>query len=247
MTDKSNKRLWEIDFLRGIAIVMMIIFHILYDLNYFDIVKLSLYSGLFLLFVSSIGITFLILVGISLTLSYSRVKDKLTERQLHLKFLTRGLYIFGLGLIITIVSWLFLGKGFIVFGVLHCIGISIILAYPFLKFRYLNLFLGLILIFFGFLLKNYTFDFYWLFWLGFIPSHFYTVDYFPLLPWFGFVLVGIFLGNSLYPDFKRVFRLEDLSKFRVISFFSYLGRHSLFIYFVHQPILLSIIYLFFMN
>jgi len=102
------------------------------------------------------------LVGISLSLSYSRVQKLQTKKELQLKYIKRGLKIFGLGLVITLVSWIYLDEGFIVFGILHCIGISIILAIPFLRFRYLNLSLGFILILLGAILKNLTFDFNWL-------------------------------------------------------------------------------------
>jgi len=244
MVKKSFTRFWEIDFLRGIAIILMIIFHFLYDLNYLNILNLSLYSGYFLIYVYLIGTIFFLLVGISLTLSYSKVKEKLTKKELYLKFLKRGLKIFILGLIITLTTFLFLREGFIVFGVLHCIGISIILSYPFIKFRYLNFIFGLILIFLGFILKNITFDFYWLVWLGFRPEMFYTIDYFPLLPWFGIILIGIFIGNTIYSKYTRRFNLLDLSKNKFIGFFTFLGKNSLIIYFIHQPIILSILYLY---
>ena len=151
MDKKSNARFWEIDFLRGIAIILMIIFHFLYDLNYLNIFNFSLYSGYILIYVYLVGIIFFLLVGISLTLSYSKVKETLTKNKLIFKYLIRGLKIFSLGLIITIITFLFLEKGFVVFGVLHCIGISIIFSYPFLKFRYLNFIFGLILICIGIL------------------------------------------------------------------------------------------------
>jgi uncharacterized membrane protein len=187
---------------------------------------------------------FIILVGISLTLSYNRVKNKLTKKQLQLKYLKRGLTIFGLGLLITLVTWIYLVEGFVVFGALHCIGISIILAYPFLRFHYANLILGIILIFAGIVLKTLTFDFYWLVWLGFTPTHFTTIDYFPLLPWFGVVLVGIFISNTLYPNLKRRFSLKDHSEVLFVRFLCFLGRHSLIIYLIHQPIILLIIGIF---
>jgi uncharacterized membrane protein len=133
----------------------------------------------------------------------------------------------------------------VIFGVLHCIGLSIILSYPFLKFRYFNLVLGSILVIFGFILKNLAFDFYWLVWLGFKPDLFYTIDYFPILPWFGVILIGIFLGNLLYSNYKRIINIKDLSRNKIIGFFSFLGQHSLVIYFLHQPILLTILYIFF--
>jgi uncharacterized membrane protein len=241
---KSNERIWEIDLFRGIAIIMMIIFHFLYDLNYLNILNLSLYSGYFLIYVYLVGIIFFLLVGISLTLSYSKVKETLTKNKLILKFLIRGFKIFSLGLIITIITFLFLEEGFVVFGVLHCIGISIIFSYPFLKFRYLNLLFGLILICFGIILKILTFDFYFLVWLGFRPEIFYTIDYFPLLPWFGIILIGIFLGNTIYKNYTRSFNLIDLSRNRLVRIFNFLGEHSLIIYFIHQPVLLSILYLY---
>jgi len=133
-----NKRFWEVDFLRGIAIIMMIIFHILFDINYFSIYEINMSLGHIRIFNYLIVTIFLLLVGISLTLSYSNVKEKLSKKDLKLKFFIRGLKIFGLGLLITIATWYFLEEGFVMFGILHCIGISIILAYPFLRFRYFN-------------------------------------------------------------------------------------------------------------
>jgi uncharacterized membrane protein len=239
---QSFKRFWEIDSLRGIAIIMMILFHFLYDLNYLNIYKLNLYSGYFLFFVYSIGTSFILLVGISLTLSYSRTKKSIKNKELALKYFKRGLKIFMLGLLITIITWIYLDEGFVVFGVLHCIGISIILAYPFLHLRYCNLLLGIILVISGGILKNYTFDFNWFVWLGFIPHGFYTVDYFPLLPWFGVVLIGIFIGNTLYKDHKRTFKMRNLSEFKITRFFCFLGQNSLLIYLINQPLLLSIVY-----
>jgi len=244
---KNNKqnRFWEIDFLRGIAILMMIIFHFFWDLNYFNIYKIDLYLGFPLIFVYLIGTMFFLLVGISLAISYSRTKNNLTKKQMQLKYLKRGAGIFGLGLLVTLATWIYLGgDGFVVFGVLHCIGLSIILAYLFLRFRYQNLILGIILISAGIILKNFTFDFNWLLWLGFTPSTFYTVDYYPLLPWFGVVLIGIFVGNSLYQNNVRKFSLKNHSQFIVIRFTCFLGRHSLIIYLVHQPILIGLFRLF---
>jgi uncharacterized membrane protein len=244
MFKESFVRFWEIDFLRGIAIIMMIFFHFLYDLNYLDILNLSLYTGYFLIYVYIIGISFFLLVGISLTLSYSKVKNSLTKSELRLKYLIRGLKIFFLGLLITLITYVYLDEGFVIFGVLHCIGISIIIAYPFLKFCYFNLLFGLFLIVFGLILKNLTFNFYWFIWLGFRPEIFYTIDYFPLLPWFGIILIGIFFGNMFYSNRIRRFKLIDLSRNFIIKFFVYLGEHSLIIYFIHQPIILFILYLY---
>jgi uncharacterized membrane protein len=242
LVTKKQFRFWEIDFLRGIAVVMMIVFHFFYDLNFFSIYEIDLHSGYFPLVLYPIGATFLLLVGISLSLSYSRIEDNENKKQLQLKFILRGSKIFGLGLLITLVTWIYLRDGFVVFGILHCIGLSIILAYPFLRFKIRNLIIGILLISVGIYLKTLTFDFGWVLWLGFRPSQFYTVDYFPILPWFGVVLIGIFVGNTLYPAHKRRFKLKDVSRIIFAKFFCYLGRHSLIIYCIHQPIIIVILH-----
>ena len=70
VTNTSSERFWEIDFLRGVAIIMMIIFHILYDINYFDLYDINLNSLYLIVFNYSIGTIFLLLVGISLRKIY---------------------------------------------------------------------------------------------------------------------------------------------------------------------------------
>ncbi|RZN40357.1 MAG: DUF1624 domain-containing protein [Methanophagales archaeon ANME-1-THS] len=237
-------RFWEIDLLRGVAVLMMIGYHIRYDLDYFGAYTVDLQSGFWFFFARAIATIFLLLVGISLTLSFSRatIIEK-TEERLYPKYLKRGLKIFSWGLVITVTTRIILREGFVVFGILHLIGISIILAYPEIKVRYRNLVLGMVFIALGMVIKKVTVEFPWFLWLGLTPARFYSVDYFPLAPWFGVVLIGIFLGNSLYPQYTRSFELYDLSKFAVIRFLCLSGRHSLLIYLVHQPVLITVLYL----
>lgn len=245
MERNLSQRFWEIDFLRGIAIIMMVLYHLLYNLHYFAHYNVNVYSGFWLYFARATATTFIFLVGVSLTVSFSKAtKISLDEKKLFLKYLIRGLKIFSWGLIITLVTWVFLREGWVVFGILHLIGISIILAYPFLRFPSWNLLIGLLLIFSGQYIKGLTFNFPWLVWLGFRPAQFYSVDYFPLLPWFGLVLIGIFFGNLLYPDYSRKFQLANFSSFSVIKIFCFLGKHSLLIYLIHQPLIIVLLYLF---
>jgi uncharacterized membrane protein len=239
-----SERFWEIDVLRGIAILLMITYHVIFDLNYFGFTSTDLNSLPILLFLYPVSTSFLLLVGISLTLSYSRVKHTLTKDQLRIKYLKRGCSIFGLGLLITFVTWVYPHNGFIVFGVLHCIGLSILLAFPFIRSRLSAFLVGLLCISIGVVLRiMVTVDFPWLLWLGFVPTQFYTLDYFPLLPWFGVVLIGIFLGNNLYQNNTRSFRLKDHSQFIINRALCFLGRHSLIIYLLHQLIIVGILYL----
>jgi uncharacterized membrane protein len=245
MEKNVNERFWEVDSLRGLAIIMMITYHLLFDLTFFGIYPFDVYSGFLWIFARVTAFIFIFLMGVSLTLSNSRAKilRDYNEGELFKKYLKRGLKIFLLGILITVVTWIFIPQEFIIFGVLHFIGISIILSYPFLKRRYLNLFLGITIMIMGVFLANFTFDFSWLMWLGFIPTNLDTVDYFPLIPWFGVVLIGLFFGGLLYKDYHRQFKIPDLSKTLFAKIFTFLGRNSLIIYLIHQPVLIILLYL----
>ena len=81
----------------------------------------------------------------------------------------------------------------------------------------------------------------WLIWLGIPQIGRPMADWYPVLPWFGLVLLGITAGHSLYPSGVRRFALPDWSSAPVIRQLSFLGRHSLLIYLVHQPVLLAIL------
>jgi uncharacterized membrane protein len=243
-----EKRFWEIDTLRGVAIVMMVTYHLLFDLYYFGIYPLPMNTLLLWIFARSTAFLFLLVVGVSLTLSYSRSqlrKEHIGDenRPMFSKYLKRGFKILSLGLLITLGTWFFIPSNFIVFGVLHFIGLAIILEYPFLGKKYINLALAAIFMIFGIYLGQFLVMNPWFLWLGLKPLGFHTVDYFPLFPWLGVVSLGLFLGNSLYSNYQRQFRLPEISDQALIKLTSFLGRHSLLIYLIHQPILIIILYL----
>jgi uncharacterized membrane protein len=247
MQHPQSSRYWEIDSLRGIAIILMIAYHFIFDFSFFGGWAVNMSSLPFVILQKIIATTFILLVGVSLTISYSRKRKILDEKGLFFKYFWRGLEIFGYGLIITLVTFFFLRDGFVRFGILHFIGMSIILAFLLVRFfpRYvLYPFIGAAAIIAGIFLNNLTVSYPWLLWLGITPEYFYTVDYFPLLPWFGIVLLGLFFGNLLYPSGKRNFRIADFSNYRAIRAFSFLGRHSLIIYLAHQPVLVLFLHLF---
>lgn len=219
---------------------MMLVSNSITDLNYFKVCSVNTFWQFFAHMTATI---FIFLVGVSLTLSYSRAKNYKTEKIL-IKYSKRGLRIFSWGIVITLITWVFLREDFVVFGILHFIGVSIILAYPFIKHSFLNILLGIFFISFGIYLRNLSFEFNQLVWLGFTPRHFHSVDHFPIFPWFGVVLIGLFFGNLFYPSYKRRFTLPDLSNFFFTRAFCFLGRHSLLIYLTHQPIIVLLLYIF---
>ena len=233
-------RFYEIDSLRGIAIILMIISNFVTDIAYFRIYNINTSSDFWWLFARITASMFMLLVGISLTLSYSK------ENRNFMHYLKRGLKIFSWGLAITAVTWLFIGKDFVIFGVLHLIGISIILSYPLIKRTRVDLLLGASFIAAGIYLSNLTFKIPELIWLGFAPQNFTTVDYFPIFPWFGVVLIGLFLGNALYANYKRNFKIPDLGNLSLVKGLCFLGRNSLLIYLIHQPVLIGLLHAFVM-
>lgn len=228
--------------MRGVAILMMVWYHFLFDLSYLGGYNIDVYSGLWRYWARATAILFIFLVGLSLCLSLARVKWVKPGESLFPKYLKRGLRIFGWGLSITLATRLLFPQGTVYFGILHFIGLAVILAYPFLRWRFLNLLLGLAALGFGLYLQNLTVDFPWLLWLGLRPEPLYTFDYFPLFPWFGIVLLGIFVGNCLYAGYKRHFPLPNAAgQNPALRFLGLLGQHSLAIYLLHQPILITLL------
>ncbi len=220
---------------RGVAIIMVVIYHLAWDLGALAGWDINMHSGFWHYFQRVTATIFILLVGLSLTLGYSRGNDPTKKSFSH--YLRRGLKLFGWGMVITVVTWLLLRRGYVQFGILHFIGLAIVIAFPFLRLGFINLGVGLMLMVLGNFTNGITVLTAWLVWLGFMPEGYYAVDYFPLIPWFGLVLIGIFLGNMLNVA-KLSIRLPDLSPLPPIAFLSLLGRKSLLIYLIHQPILI---------
>lgn len=230
------RRFWEIDFLRGSAVIMMVVFHTVFDLTYLEILDIRVSFGPWRFLAICTATLFLFLVGLSLTISSARAGEVLDQHAYVLKFIRRGAGIFMLGILITLVTLLLVPQAPILFGILHLIGVSVMLAPLYLPYTRANLVAGIALIAAGAALRTVTGPQY-LLWLGIHPTAFSSLDYTPLVPWLGVVLLGVFTGKVLYPGGKSKFNIPDLlfTGRRVMCF---LGRHSLIIYLVHQPAIL---------
>src|SRR5215216_4277750 len=232
-------RFWEVDAARGIAIIMMIVYHCTYDLDTLGGYRIQSTTGYLALFADVTAGLFLFLVGISLAVS--RTRTSLTGWRLFGKYLARGSRILAYGVVLTVI-FLALGMGVVAFGILHLIGISIILAYPFLGLRITNLVLGTVIFVAGqyILAQDLYSQSFWLLPFGVVPEGVMMPDYRPLLPWFGVVLIGLFFGNVIYADGRRPSSLPNKAPLVARPLLPP-GRNSLFIYLIHQPIVIALL------
>lgn len=223
------------------AIVLMVFYHFIWDLHYFGLYQTNMLVGPWQSFARFIATIFIGVMGVSLTLSYNRAKRQTGQPKLFRKFFLRGVKIFGWGMLITAATYFFIGRGFVIFGILHLLGLSIILAYPFLHWnRWASFIAGLVAIGLGIYVDSLVVFYPWLIWLGVKQAGVAMVDYYPVLPWFSLALLGVFAGYTFYPQGGRRFDLPDFSQVAPSRVLQFLGRHSLLIYLVHQPILIGL-------
>ncbi len=222
-------RIWELDALRGIGILVMMFIHLMYDLvELYGIVQW--HYPLWFRIIGNVGGLFLVLSGLCATLGRHTVR--------------RGLTVLGCGLIITVVTagmyfFGFATKAIIIyFGVLHCLGVSMLLWCLFRRLPTWALaVLAVLMVASGLYLERVVLvDHLWLMPLGFTNGRLSTADYFPLLPCFGYFLLGAVIGRTVYR--KKVTRFPAVNPNNLLSRpLCFIGRHSLAIYMLHQPIL----------
>ena len=176
------------------------------------------------------GVLFILISGISCTLSRNNIK--------------RALRIIAVALGITAITHLYNAEMGIKFGILHFLGLSI-LMYPFLaKLNgYLLATLGTVILIAGKYVSriNPVHDYFFIF--GITSDKFVSSDYYPVIPWLGVFIYGIILGKVFYKDKKGIFNFK--LKNNIISWMgniiSWMGKNTLVIYIVHQPVILLII------
>lgn len=233
---QPNPRLWEIDALRGLSVILMVCFHFVWDLQFTGMAAVDVFSRPWQIFARGIGASFITLLGVSLALRASR--GALTPAYV----LRRAGLLLGLGLLISLATYLFVGPGYVRFGILHLLGAATLLAAPLVGLpAWASALAGVLLIGAGALLNGTAAPFPWLIWLGVQQQGVTMVDYYPLLPWAGFALLGVAAARALYPGGARRFPLPDLAPLPGVGGLRYLGAHSLTIYLLHQPILLGLL------
>lgn len=218
-----NQRIWLLDGLRAMAICVVVLYHFLFDLEVFYFQGIGIFEYPWPIFRVFWAGVFVFLAGYSSTLSRRPAKQ--------------GFLLLVAAVVITAVSFWFTPYAMIYFGILHLLGVCYLLsAGLFVRCSFwLNLILGGLIL----LLPNY---------IGVLPiyllplggggQYFSMMDYFPLVPWLGIFLWGVAAGQlRLFASFVSTKE----------SWLLWPGRHSLLIYFIHQPILLGLLRLYYGN
>jgi uncharacterized membrane protein len=224
-----TKRFFELDLLRGGAVILMVLFHIGYDLAHFGYASYVTTRDIeWITFRGIVLSLFLLAVGMSAYLAYS---DGIKYSKL-IKTLAKLILI---SVLISVGSYLAFPQNWIYFGVIHFIAVALVVSLVFVRFSKLSLVAGVMII--GSYLMGYSpfdpiFTYSVVHW-G-IPS--YTVDVVSFTPWFGVVLIGIFVMD------KKIFGLKIQQK-KTTRSVAFLGRHSLAIYLLHQPVLFGLFYI----
>lgn len=238
------RRVGFMDELRGLDIIVMVVYHAMYDLVFIFGVDIPFFYGPMMHIVQpAIAIIFIVLSGISCRYSKSNLK--------------RGTKTFLLGMLLTVSTLIFMPDQAIYFGILHFMGTAMIafaLLNPvldrvppaagalvsfvlfLLTYRLPSGFFGIDGLFEIILPRSlYQYPF-------LLPFGFYPVgsDYFSWLPWlflfFAGSYIGVFFVRDRMPDWLYPTRSRVLSS---------IGRRTIIIYLLHQPVIMGILYVVF--
>ena len=229
VSTKSTSRFDLIDSVRGMAVVLMMIFHFCFDLRYFGFVSWGVPNGegwwqfrylILSLFIATLGIS------ISLAHSGSFRKRAFVRRQAKL-FLS--------ALAISVSSVFIFPSSWIYFGILHFIFFASLFCVALVQFPRIALVVGLAILvgYWSSLLPLY-----WpfVYFQDYVPS--YTEDFVPFFPWLGVAFVGVFIGSYIKINNPRFCHIKE-------PFTAKIGRHALPIYLLHQPLFFALFYLYF--
>ncbi len=218
-----GRRIWEIDLLRATAIILMIIFHTVVDLNIFAGIDIDYLTGFWYWEGKISALTFIFLAGISSGFSRNSVR--------------RGIKVVAFGMAITLVTYILSKEQYVRFGILHLLGTSMII-FPLLKKmnNVLLLISAAVIALIAIPLKNALVDTSLLLPFGIMYKGFATLDYYPLSPYFSMFILGIIAYKTYYYKKQSLFKSSYENKY-----ITTISKNSLAIYLIHQPVIITII------
>lgn len=233
-----TKRLNGLDIARGVALVAMAIYHLTWDFEFFGYLPAGTATeGGMKLFARTIAASFLILVGFSLVLAQTpKIRWKSFNHRLFQIIIAAAA--------ITLVTYIFTPEGVIFFGILHNIALASLIGLFFLNAPItLTLITAIAVFALPLFFKSAFFNAPSLLFLGLYTIEPRSNDFVPLFPWFSAVLIGIAAGRFMkdhnYLDLLKNWHLPFSSDKPL----SYIGRHSLAFYLLHQPISIGLVFI----
>ena len=224
---KTNSRIAEVDALRGLAVFAMIYYHFMYDLIEFYSYPFAIDHPMMRL-ASLAAPLFFVLAGISSQFSRNPWKQVLK--------LTLA------ALLISMITYLQNPLFFVKFGTIHFLALSMLFLIPLKRAPNLAIVIAMIVIvWIGSMIGQQSTSIPWLFPLGLRQPIFQSSDYYPIFPYFFYPLLGLLLQRKFYQ--KRKSLIPSLK----MSVLQWMGLHSFWIYLLHQPLLLFLLYLWHMK
>ncbi|GAB3484766.1 heparan-alpha-glucosaminide N-acetyltransferase [Marinomonas epiphytica] len=230
MSVSTHKRSQLLDAYRGLAVLLMIAFHLCWDLRNFGFVEYNLYDPFWVNFRRLILLIFITAIGWSAFLATQSTKNLASNKR---HWLREGKLLV-CAAAISLVTYFAFPDQWIYFGILHFILLASILVKPFCRFPIGASFIGAGVV----MLYQHTE-------LLHFPNAFNLIsEYLPLprrtldivfpFPWLGVALIGPLLG---YLGLHRIALPQHL----LSDFLALLGRHALPIYLTHQVFLFTLV------
>lgn len=234
-TTTSKSRITLVDAIRGGAIAGVVLFHLVWDLEYAGFVSGIAFHPIWLAFGRLLAGTFMALVGVSMVLAYNK---ELRIRH----FLRRTGVIATAALIITAVTWFVFPHTFVFFGILHAIAVASLISILLLPLPVWAIAVSGI----GFLImpdlySSDVFNSRMLAWIGLFTIPPPSNDFVPVFPWVGLTILGMATAKLVMAGDHVRSKLSYGEGFQIVNALVWMGRHSLAIYLIHQPLLLAII------
>ncbi len=248
MNGLQKERAFELDAMRGLAVVMMMLHHLIFDLRY--LMELDVFawqeSGFFIYWIRPPFVfIFLFISGICCSFSRNNFKRAAKTAAVAILF----------SMIFYIVSQVTQIEMYVFFNVLHLLALGTLFyaVLSFLEnkrsFKGVNAVLilsGTLFLWLAFPLSRLTVtDYPFL-----LPvaeefaQNIAMADYMPLVPWLGMFLSGALFGRLYYSNRQTLFPGAPILMKRIVLPFEFTGRNALVFYLLHQPVFIGILYLF---
>ena len=222
----------------------MIVYHLFYLLSYFNISAHDMQNMPWLMLAYIVQIIFITLVGVSLAISQQKNALQGNSPRVFLRRQwRRGLFVLVCAFCISFITAFLAPEMPVRFGILHLIGVGILLFSFIAQRKYFALAIAAVIFAITFLRKSFLTANFLAYPFGFFAKNVPSIDYFPMFPWLACIALGIFLGHFAYKNGKRNFSFPDVSKRSLLAPILFLGQHSLLMYLLNVPVIIFLLWI----